>query len=211
MAPPTPDARKCACASHVAQIADFFQVNFLSKGVDVIVNASSVDDIDPMAISQRLANGSGRLASPVLQRLQIKDEGKEDPVGTNYQKTNAAVEMKRLNREQFWEQAKKEEEERKQEERQKALDERLRFEQERMEQERKEQEEREKRYQEREQQIEEHRKKLQDEEEEETKKRQNNSIFNCLFIPCQMDQREDEEAIEQKRTESEVEVSKALH
>ncbi|XP_077122037.1 drebrin isoform X2 [Ranitomeya variabilis] len=192
-----PDARKCACASHVAQVADFFQ------GVDVIVNASSVDDIDPLAINQRLSNGSGRLASPVLQRLQLRDEGSTDPVGTNYQKTDAAVEMKRLNREQFWEQAKREEEERKQEERQKAIEERLRFEQERMEQERKEQEEREKRYQEREQQIEEHRRKLQNEEEEETKKRlQSNSIF--------MDQREDDEAAELKRTESEVEEAAAI-
>ncbi|XP_069827328.1 drebrin isoform X1 [Dendropsophus ebraccatus] len=198
-----PDARKCACASHVAQVADFFQ------GVDVIVNASSVEDIDPLAINQRLSNGSGRLASPVLQRLQVKDEG-NDPVGTNYQKTDAAVEMKRLNREQFWEQAKREEEERKQEERQKAIEERLRFEQERMEQEKKEQEEREKRYQEREQQIEEHRK-LQDEEAEEAKRRsQTNSIFNCLFIPCQMDQRDDDEAAEQKRTESEVEEAAAI-
>ncbi|XP_072257111.1 drebrin isoform X2 [Pyxicephalus adspersus] len=197
------DARKCACASHVAHVAEFFQ------GVDVIVNASSVEDIDPMAISQRLSNGSGRLASPVLQRLQLREDS--DSVGTNYQKTNAAVEMKRLNREQFWEQAKKEEEERKQEERQKALEERLRFEQERMEQERKEQEEREKRYQEREQQIEEHRKKLQDEEAEEAKRRlQSNSIFNCLFIPCQMDQRDEDEAAEQKRTESEVEEAAAI-
>ncbi|KAM4747254.1 drebrin isoform 3-T3 [Rhinophrynus dorsalis] len=200
-----PDARKCACASHVAQVADFFQ------GVDVIVNASSVDDIDPLAINQRLSNGSGQLSSPVLQRLQLREEGQGDPVGTNYQKTNAAVEMKRINREQFWEQAKREEEERKQEERQKALEERLRFEQERMEQERKEQEEREKRYQEREQEIEEHRRKLQDEEAEEAKKRlQNNSIFNCLFIPCQVDQREDEEVLEQKRTESEVEEAAAI-
>ncbi|KAM8974124.1 drebrin isoform 2-T2 [Pelodytes ibericus] len=199
-----PDARKCACASHVAQVADFFQ------GVDVIVNASSIEDIDPLAINQRLSNGSGRLASPVLQRLQVKEDGSANPVGTNYQKTDAAVEMKRLNREQFWEQAKREEEERKQEERQKALEERLRFEQERMEQERKEQEEREKRYQEREQEIEEHRKKLQDEEAEESKKRlQSNSIFNCLFIPCQVDQREDEEGAE-KRTETEVEEAAAI-
>ncbi|XP_018407909.1 PREDICTED: drebrin isoform X1 [Nanorana parkeri] len=198
-----PDARKCACASHVAQVADFFQ------GVDVIVNASNVEDIDPMTIGQRLTNGAGRLASPVLQRLQLREES--DAVGTNYQKTNAAVEMKRLNREQFWEQAKREEEERKQEERQKVVEERLRFEQERMEQERKEQEEREKRYQEREQQIEEHRKKLQDEEAEETKTRlQSNSIFNCLFIPCQMDQRDEDEAAEQKRTESEVEEAAAI-
>ncbi|KAM9311180.1 LOW QUALITY PROTEIN: drebrin [Gastrophryne carolinensis] len=217
-----PDARKCACASHVAQVADFFQ------GVDVIVNASSVEDIDPMAISQRLFNGTGHLASPVLQRLQVRDDGEavvskgqcaccglllvfitiendvlSPPKGTNYQKTDAAVEMKRLNREQFWEQAKREEEERKEQEKQKALEERLRFEQERMEQERKEQEEREKRYQEREQQIEEHRRKLQDEEAEEAKKRlQSSSIF--------MDQREEEDSAEQKRTESEVEEAAAI-
>ncbi|CAH2277319.1 drebrin isoform 2 [Pelobates cultripes] len=192
-----PDARKCACASHVAQVADFFQ------GVDVIVNASSVDDIDPLAINQRLSNGTGRLASPVLQRLQVREEGSGDPVGTNYQKTDAAVEMKRLNREQFWEQAKREEEERKQQEKQKAIEDRLRFEQERMEQERKEQEERERRYQEREQEIEEHRRKMQDEEAEESKKRlQSNSIF--------VDQREDEEAAELKRTESEVEEAAAI-
>ncbi|KAM4676133.1 drebrin isoform 10-T10 [Discoglossus pictus] len=193
-----PDARKCACASHVAQVAEFFQ------GVDVIVNASSVDDIDPMAINQRLSNGSGRLASPVLQRLQLKEEGQGDSVGTNYQKTNAAIEMKRLNREQFWEQAKREEEERKEQERQKAAEERVRFEQERMEQERKEQEEREKRYQEREQQIEEHRRKLQDEEAEEAKRRlQSNSIFVEKGD-------DDDEAAEQKRTESEVEEAAAI-
>uniref|UniRef100_A0A8C8SP02 Drebrin n=1 Tax=Pelusios castaneus TaxID=367368 RepID=A0A8C8SP02_9SAUR len=145
------DARKCACASHVAKVAEFFQ------GVDVIVNASSVEDVDPGAIGQRLSNGLARIASPVLHRLRLREEENAEPVGTTYQKTDAAVEMKRLNREQFWEQAKKEEELRKEEERQKVLEERLRFEQERMEQERLEQEERERRYREREEQIEEHR------------------------------------------------------
>uniref|UniRef100_A0A8B9PU44 Drebrin n=1 Tax=Apteryx owenii TaxID=8824 RepID=A0A8B9PU44_APTOW len=146
-----PDARKCACASHVAKIAEFFQ------GVDVIVNASSVEDIDPGAIGQRLSNGLARVSSPVLHRLRLREDENAEPVGTTYQKTDATVEMKRINREQFWEQAKKEEELRKEEERKKALDARLRFEQERMEQERLEQEERERRYREREEQIEEHR------------------------------------------------------
>uniref|UniRef100_A0A4W4H656 Drebrin n=1 Tax=Electrophorus electricus TaxID=8005 RepID=A0A4W4H656_ELEEL len=151
-----PDARKCACASHVATIAEFFQVG-LAKGVDVIINASSVDDIDPSAIGQRLTNGTGPAASPVLSRLRMKDEENTEHVGTTYQKTNAEIEMKKINREEFWEQAKREEEMRKEEERKKAAEERQRFEEERMELERKEQEEREKRYQERERQIEEHR------------------------------------------------------
>ncbi|XP_042638481.1 drebrin [Orycteropus afer afer] len=192
-----PDARKCACASHVAKVAEFFQ------GVDVIVNASSVEDIDAGAIGQRLSNGLARLSSPVLHRLRLREDENAEPVGTTYQKTDAAVEMKRINREQFWEQAKKEEELRKEEERKKALDERLRFEQERMEQERMEQEERERRYREREQQIEEHRRKQQNLEAEEAKRRlKEQSIFG--------DQRDEEEETQMKKSESEVEEAAAI-
>ncbi|XP_065143431.1 drebrin isoform X2 [Paramisgurnus dabryanus] len=165
-----PDARKCACASHVANIAEFFQVG-LAKGVDIIINASCMDDIDPSAIGQRLTNGTVPVASPVLSRLRMKDEENGENVGTTYQKTNAEIEMKKINREEFWEQAKREEEIRKEEERKKAAEERQRFEAERMELERKEQEEREKRYREREKQIEEHRKKMLEEEEAKEKAR----------------------------------------
>uniref|UniRef100_A0A671VC60 Drebrin n=1 Tax=Sparus aurata TaxID=8175 RepID=A0A671VC60_SPAAU len=149
-----PDARKCACASHVATIADFFQVS-TTKGVEVTVNASSVEDIDPSAIGQRLTNGTAALASPVLSRLRTREE-EHGEVGTVYEKTNAEVEMKKINREEFWEKAKLEEELRKEEEKKKAAEERQRYEEERMELERIEQENREKRYREREQQIEEH-------------------------------------------------------
>lgn len=165
-----PDARKCACASHVATIAEFFQVS-LPKGVDVIINASSMEDIDPSAIGQRLTNGMVPVASPVLSRLRTRDEENSEHVGTTYQKTNAEFEMKKINREEFWEQAKREEEIRKEEERKKVAEERQRFEEERMELERKEQEEREKRYRERERQIEEHRKKMLEEEEAKEKSR----------------------------------------
>ncbi|XP_034540090.1 drebrin isoform X2 [Notolabrus celidotus] len=153
-----PDARKCACASHVATIADFFQ------GVEVTVNASSLEDIDASAIGQRLTNGTAAVASPVLSRLRTREEEHGD-VGTVYEKTNAEVEMKKINREEFWEQAKREEEIRKEDEKKKAAEERQRYEEERMELERKEQESREKRYRERERQIEEHRKQLVEEEE----------------------------------------------
>lgn len=118
----------------------------------MIVNASSVEDIDAGAIGQRLSNGLARLSSPVLHRLRLREDENAEPVvsvpgagwpcqgytrptslcphpacvaapgilspfspltprhltlqGTTYQKTDAAVEMKRINREQFWEQAK---------------------------------------------------------------------------------------------------------
>ncbi|KAI1903568.1 hypothetical protein AGOR_G00028520 [Albula goreensis] len=186
-----PDARKCACASHVATIAEFFQVS-LTEGVDVIINASSVEDIDPSAIGQRLTNGTVPVASPVLSRLRMKDDEQTENVGTSYQKTNAEIEMKKINREEFWEQAKREEELRKEEERKKAAEERQRFEEERMELERKEQEEREKRYRERERQIEEHRKKLQEEEEARERTRNQTLITVESCEDSALDKRESE-------------------
>ncbi|XP_067347827.1 drebrin isoform X3 [Channa argus] len=188
-----PDARKCACASHVATIADFFQ------GVEVIINASSLDDIDPSAIGQRLTNGTLAVASPVLSRLRTREEEHAD-VGTVYEKTNAEVEMKKINREEFWEQAKREEEMRKEEERKKLAEERQRFEEERMELERKEQENREKRYREREKQIEEHRKKMQEEEESRERLQTQNTITTELSI----------EDLNLQKKESEVEEAKAI-
>ncbi|XP_077052943.1 drebrin isoform X1 [Siphateles boraxobius] len=190
-----PDARKCACASHVATIAEFFQ------GVDVVVNASTIDDIDPSAIGQRLTNGTAPVASPVLNRLRMKDEENTENVGTTYQKTNAEIEMKKINREEFWEQAKREEELRKEEERRKIAEERQRFEAERMELERKEQEDREKRYREREQQIEEHRKKML--EDEEAKERSRNQPLIVRTEPSCEDPN-----LEKK--ESEVEEAAAI-
>ncbi|KAM9332518.1 drebrin isoform 2-T2 [Pholidichthys leucotaenia] len=186
------DARKCACASHVATIADFFQ------GVEVIVNASSLDDIDPTTISQRLTNGTAAVASPVLSRLKTREEEHSD--GTVYQKTNAEMEMKKINREEFWEKAKREEELRKEEERRKAAEERQRFEEERMELERKEQENREKRYRERERQIEEHRKKMLEEEEARERLRNQTTIATEPSI----------EDLNLDKKESEVEEAKAI-
>lgn len=188
-----PDARKCACASHVATIADFFQ------GVEVIVNASSLEDIEPSAIGQRLTNGTTAVASPVLSRLKTREDEHPD-VGTVYEKTNAEQEMKKINREEFWEKAKREEELRKEEERQKAADERRKFEEERMELERLEQENREKRYREREREIEEHRKKLQ--EEEEAKERQVNQPTVASEANI--------EDLSLDKKESEVEEAKAI-
>ncbi|KAL3970592.1 GDNF family receptor alpha [Sarotherodon galilaeus] len=187
------DARKCACASHVATIADFFQ------GVEVIINASSLEDIDPMAIGQRLTNGTAAVASPVLSRLKTRDEEHAD-VGTVYEKTNAEVEMKKINRQEFWEQAKREEEMRKEEEKRKVAEERQRFEEERMELERKEQENREKRYREREQQIEEHRKKMQEEEEAKERLRNQTPVVAEPSI----------EDLNLDKKESEVEEAKAI-
>ncbi|KAL2094707.1 hypothetical protein ACEWY4_009426 [Coilia grayii] len=151
------DVRKCTCASHVATIADFFQ------GVNLTVNASTLDDIDPSAISQRLTNGAATGTGAVINRLKAKED---DNMGSNFQKANSTMEVRNMNWEQFWLQAQREEEQRKEEDRRRALEERQRFEEERQALELREQEERDRRCRERDQQIEECRRKRVEEEEE---------------------------------------------
>ncbi|XP_056450675.1 drebrin isoform X2 [Gadus chalcogrammus] len=183
-----PDARKCACAIHVATVAEFFQ------GVNVIVNASNMEDIEPSAIGQRLTNGTTAVASPVLNRLRTKEGENGENVGTVYTKTNAEIEMKKINREEFWEKAKREEELRKEEDRKRVAEERQRFEEERMELEKKEQEERERRYREREREIEEQRKKTQEEEEAKERLRSQPTMPAELSTEELQERKESEEA-----------------
>lgn len=52
----------------------------LPQGVEVIINASSLDDIEPSAIGQRLTNGTASVASPVLSRLKTREEEHVDVV-----------------------------------------------------------------------------------------------------------------------------------
>ncbi|KAJ7427273.1 drebrin-like isoform X2 [Willisornis vidua] len=78
-------------------------------------------------------------------------------VGTNYRKTNPALEIQRTQRHSFWEQAEREEQQRKEEERRREREQRRRWERERLEGERREAAERERRLQERERLIEERR------------------------------------------------------
>uniref|UniRef100_A0A674DSM6 Si:dkey-40c11.2 n=1 Tax=Salmo trutta TaxID=8032 RepID=A0A674DSM6_SALTR len=77
--------------------------------------------------------------------------------GTNYRKTNAAMEMRRANRDSFWARAEREEERRKEEERKRAVEDRRRWEKERVLKEQKEADERERKMNEKLQMIEEQR------------------------------------------------------
>ncbi|KAJ8247129.1 hypothetical protein GJAV_G00259080 [Gymnothorax javanicus] len=178
----------------------------INWGVDIVVNASSVEDIDLVAIEQRLSNGKIPVASPVLSRLRTRDEDEMETVGTCYQKTNAELELKKLNREAFWEKAKREEEMRKEEERRRAAEERRRFEEERMELERREQEERERRYHERERQIEEHRRKMLEQEEEGARGRLTVHVRRSPFHRSLDDITEGSQEGNVEKRESEVEV-----
>ncbi|XP_051543827.1 drebrin-like protein B isoform X2 [Myxocyprinus asiaticus] len=152
--------RRTECASHVPSIKTFF------KEAQIFITASQQDEVTEEKITAALA----KIRLP-LERLRRPSKAKEqeETVGTNYRKTNAAMEMRRINRDSFWARAEREEEERKEEERRRAVEDRQRWERERVLQEKKEAEERDRKMNEKLQMIEEQRR-IQAQLEEETKK-----------------------------------------
>ncbi|XP_030620521.1 drebrin-like protein B [Chanos chanos] len=139
--------RRKECASHVPAVQAFFKEA-------VCVTALSKDDVTEEKIGAVMTK-----ARPPLDRMRrhSRPVEKEETVGTNYRKTNAAMEMRRINRDSFWAQAEREEEKRKEEERRRAAEERRRLERERILQERREADERDRKMNEKMQMIEEQR------------------------------------------------------
>ncbi|XP_016326768.1 drebrin-like protein A isoform X1 [Sinocyclocheilus anshuiensis] len=125
--------RKTECVSHVPAIKTFF------KEAQVFITASEQDEVTEELITAAFAK-----IRPPMERLRrtSRTMDKEETVGTNYKKTNAAMEMRRINRDSFWARAEREEEERKDEVRRRAVEDRRRWERERILQEKKEAEER---------------------------------------------------------------------
>ncbi|XP_066568028.1 drebrin isoform X2 [Amia ocellicauda] len=142
------EPRRSECASHVPAIKAFF------KEAHVFVSAQKPDDVTEESIGSVVS----KIAPPSerARRMSCPVDTKE-AVGTNYRKTNAAMEMRRINRDSFWARAEREEELRKEEERRRVLEERRRWEKERVMQERREAEERERRLSEKEQLLQEQR------------------------------------------------------
>ncbi|XP_078534923.1 uncharacterized protein LOC144821588 [Lissotriton helveticus] len=152
------------CATHLPAIKAFF------KEASVIISARRAEDVTSSAIHHALAS----LTSTTSTSRKTRLINSEELVGTNYRKTNPALEMRRSKRDSFWAQAEREEEERKEEERRRLQEERKRWDRERMEQERREAEERDRKIREKEQMIEEQRKeqaRLQVEERKKEKSR----------------------------------------
>ncbi|XP_036382715.1 drebrin-like protein [Megalops cyprinoides] len=140
--------RRKECASHIPAIKAFF------KEAHVFISASTPEDVTEEKIISIVSKVS---TPPERTRRPPRVADKEDTVGTNYRKTNAAMEMRRINRESFWARAEREEEERKEEERRRATEDRRRWERERVQQERREAEERDRKMNEKLQLIEEQR------------------------------------------------------
>ncbi|KAK3539020.1 hypothetical protein QTP86_023617, partial [Hemibagrus guttatus] len=140
--------RRTECASHVPAVKNFF------KEANAFIIASNKDEL----AEEKIAEILGKVRPPLERfRRNSRPTEKEETVGTNYRKTNAAMEMRWINRESFWARAEREEEERKEEEKRKAAEERRRRERERVLKERKEAEERDRKMNEKLQMIEEQR------------------------------------------------------
>ncbi|KAM9821423.1 uncharacterized protein ACBT44_007029 [Syngnathus typhle] len=148
--------RRTECAGHIPAIKHFF------KEAHVFISAHKADDVTEEKISAELSKTQ---AHPQWAKKSSRISEKEDLVGTNYRKTNAAMEMRLINRDSFWARAEREEELRKEEERRRAVDERRRLERERVLKERKESEERDRKMNEKLRMIEEQRRKQAEQEE----------------------------------------------
>ncbi|XP_027560061.1 drebrin-like protein isoform X1 [Neopelma chrysocephalum] len=159
------DVRKGACANHVSTVANFL------KGAHVTINARAEEDVEPELIMEKVAKASGANYSFHKESSKFQDSGPQAPVGSVYQKTNAMSEIKRVNKDNFWAKAEKDEENRRLEEKRRAEEERQRLERERRERELQEAAGREQRFKARSSEIE-AQKRLQQQQEAENRDRE---------------------------------------
>ncbi|XP_041855116.1 drebrin-like protein A isoform X2 [Melanotaenia boesemani] len=157
------DYRRTECVNHIPAIKNFF------KEAHAFITAEKVEDVTEEKIKAELSKAQTHTPTQWVRRSS-RSADKEEIVGTNYRKTNAAMEMRLINRDSFWARAEREEEERKEEERRRAAEERRRLERERILKERRDAEERDRKMNEKLQMIEEQRRKQAEQEEELRKK-----------------------------------------
>ncbi|XP_047448370.1 LOW QUALITY PROTEIN: drebrin [Mugil cephalus] len=157
--PNVDDYRRTECASHIPAIKNFF------KEAHAFIKAEKVEDVSEDKIRAEISKAQAQTPTQWVRRSS-RSADKEELVGTNYRKTNAAMEMRLINRDSFWARAEREEEQRKEEERRRASEERRRLERERVLKERRDAEERDRKMNEKLKMIEEQRRKQAEKEEE---------------------------------------------
>ncbi|XP_043368856.1 drebrin-like isoform X11 [Dermochelys coriacea] len=186
-----PESYRQTCAGHLPAIKAFF------KEASLVLSARRPEEVTQEGLHHvlsRLAPAGGSVSR------QAPASSSEELVGTNYRKTNPALEIRRTKRDSFWAQAEREEEQRKEEERRRLLEERRRWERERMEEEKREAAERERKFKEKERLIEEQRKEQARLEAEERRKEK---------ARWEQQQREHEEAMRDRFRRSES-IEKAV-
>uniref|UniRef100_A0A672P907 Drebrin-like protein B n=1 Tax=Sinocyclocheilus grahami TaxID=75366 RepID=A0A672P907_SINGR len=141
------DVRKGVCANHVHSMANFL------RGAHVTINARSDDDVEPAAIMEKVAKGSGVNYNIHKESKQNNNCDPPGRVGAVYKKVSASDEIQSTDRDNFWAKAEQDEKTRRQEERRKAHEERQRLEKERNEWDAREADERERSRREKEKEI----------------------------------------------------------
>ncbi|XP_018592283.2 drebrin-like isoform X5 [Scleropages formosus] len=171
-------------ASHLPAIKEFF------KEAHIYVSAKTLDDVTEERINAKFSKTDTSASNAKLVSRFVE---KTESVGTNYRRTIAAMEMRRINRDSFWARSERDEEKRKEEERRRAAEERRRWEWERIQQELREAEERERKMEEKEQMLQEQRR-LQAKMEAEARKQE--------ILRWEQQQREQEEDMRTGLTQS---------
>uniref|UniRef100_A0A671SEZ4 Drebrin-like protein B n=1 Tax=Sinocyclocheilus anshuiensis TaxID=1608454 RepID=A0A671SEZ4_9TELE len=141
------DIRKGVCANHIHSMANFL------RGAHVTINARSDDDVEPAAIMEKVAKGSGINYNIHKESKQNNNCDPPGRVGAVYKKVSALDEIQSTDRDNFWAKAEQDEKTRRQEERRKANEERQRLEKERSEWDAREADERERSRREKEKEI----------------------------------------------------------
>nr|XP_034990430.1 drebrin-like protein isoform X1 [Zootoca vivipara] len=158
------EQQKQACAGHLPAIRAFF------KEARLVVKASRAEEVTQEGLRHSLSLTAPPGGPGTAKKVPLGDP--QELVGTNYKKTNPALEILRTKRDSFWAQAEREEEQRREEEHRRAQEEKRRWERQRMEEERREAAERERRVQEKEQLVQEQRKQQAQLEAEERRREQ---------------------------------------
>ncbi|XP_076876036.1 drebrin-like a isoform X2 [Brachyhypopomus gauderio] len=131
--------RKGTCANHVPSMANFL------RGAHVTINARSDDDVEPDAIMDKVAKAAGVNYNLHKESNRFNDAVPHGPVGSVHQKVSAVKEIQNTNKDDFWAEMEREEQNRRRQERNRAEQERQRMEEERRNQDTKEAAERERR------------------------------------------------------------------
>ncbi|CAL8276198.1 unnamed protein product [Merluccius merluccius] len=132
------DSRKGVYANHVSSMANFL------KGAHVTVNARAEEDVDPATILAKVAKASGVYFN-FHRKTTEHNHVPRGPVGSVYRKTNAKDEIQKTDKDRFWAQTQKEEEDRRKESRKRLEEEKQRWEREKRDLEERQTKEREKR------------------------------------------------------------------
>uniref|UniRef100_A0A3B3U9J0 Drebrin-like a n=1 Tax=Poecilia latipinna TaxID=48699 RepID=A0A3B3U9J0_9TELE len=169
------DSRKGMCANHLSAIANFL------KGAHVTINARTEEDVEPETILTKVAKASG--ANYNFHKQQNYIDAPRGPVGSVYRKVNAVEEIQQTNKDNFWDQAQRDEELRRKEERKRAEQERQNAKREMRELDEKQAKERERRTKDRAHQIELERRDEEERESEQQRLEAKSLISQRAFNP----------------------------